>query len=175
MVELKTQNFSENKKLYKKVEDELKALLGKDAVIDHVGSTAIPDMCGKNIIDVLVGAKTEDDFAKFKQLISKTYFASLNSYNATEIYQFFASKTGETGSGDVHIHLVKMQTERYNDFLYLRDYLLENKDEAKAYANHKKELVSSGITDRKEYRRIKSEYVSKLIERARAYHQSKTM
>jgi GrpB-like predicted nucleotidyltransferase (UPF0157 family) len=51
----------------------------------------------------------------------------------------------------------------------LRDYLLANPAEAEAYSNHKKELISRGVTDRKEYRRIKSEYVSALIVRARKF------
>ena len=166
MVELKEQNFEKNKQTYLNLEKNLKTLLGEDVPIDHVGSTAIPNMCGKNIIDILVGAKTKMQFEALKILISgEGYFASQNS--KTEIYQFFASRQGETGEGDVHIHLVIMETDRYNDFLTLRDYLLKNPKEAINYSNHKKELVNIGVIDRKEYRRIKSEYVSKLIERAR--------
>ena len=90
-----------------------------------------------------------------------------NINSRSEIYQFFASKQGETGSGDTHIHLVVMGTDRYEDFLTLRDYLLENKKEAEDYMNHKKKLIELGVTDRKQYRATKSEYVSALIERAR--------
>ena len=64
-------------------------------------------------------------------------------------------------------------TERYDEFLILRDYLLENKAEATAYSNHKKELIKNGITDRKQYRSTKSEYVSKLIERAKNHFKYK--
>lgn len=166
MVELEVQDFEKNKKMYESIKAELKVLLGEDVPIDHVGSTAIPDMCGKNIIDVLVGAKTEQKFVEMREKIANMgYFASQNS--RSEIYQFFASKQGETGSGDTHIHLVVMGTDRYEDFLTLRDYLLENKKEAEDYMNHKKKLIELGVTDRKQYRATKSEYVSALIERAR--------
>ena len=53
MVELKIQNFSENKKSYFEIENKLQKILSSNTPINHVGSTAIPDMCGKNIIDVL--------------------------------------------------------------------------------------------------------------------------
>lgn len=173
MVELEIQDFEKNIKAYKKVEQSLKYVLGENVQVHHVGSTAIPDMCGKNIIDVLVGAKNAQEFGEMRDKIETMgYFASQNS--KSEIYQFFASKQGETGSGDTHIHLVIMGTDRYDDFLTLRDYLLENPAEAEAYSNHKKQLVSSGVTDRKEYRRIKSEYVSALIERARKYKEEKS-
>lgn len=168
MVELKVQDYEKNKMAYAEKERVLFSVLGDDVEINHVGSTAIPDMCGKNIIDILVGAKNQEEFLRFKEIIAGLgYFASQNS--RTEIYQFFASRQGETGEGDSHIHLVIKNTERYNDFLTLRDYLLVNKKEAEDYSNHKKKLVEMGVVDRKEYRRVKSEYVSALIERARKF------
>lgn len=172
MVELVKQDFAKNKEHYKLVESDLISEFGDMVDVDHVGSTAIPDMCGKNIIDVLIGVDDKSQFdSVLKTLVEKGFFASQNS--KTEIYQFFASRQGETGDGDVHLHLVVKDTDRYSDFLTLRDYLLENPAEADAYSNHKKQLVSSGVTDRKEYRRIKSEYVSALIERARKYKEEK--
>ena len=166
MVELVKQDFEKNKMTFEKVKAEILIWLGLNVKVDHVGSTAIPDMVGKNIIDILVGATDSTQFEKFKMIISsKGFYASPNSAN--EIYQFFASKQGETGEGDVHIHLVIMGTVRYDEFLILRDYLLRHKEEAERYLNHKKELISSGVTDRKLYRATKSKYVSELIARAK--------
>ncbi len=166
MVELVTQNFEINKKLYNKIKQQLREKVEQDVPIDHVGSTAIPNMIGKNIIDVLIGANSQVQFQELMGIIVKMgYFPSKNS--KSEIYQFFASRQGETSSGDVHIHLVVLHTNRYNEFLQLRDYLLNNEDEAKAYANHKREIVDTKTAERKDYRAIKSEYVTKLIERAK--------
>ena len=44
---------------------------------------------------------------------------------------FFSSTSKETLSGDIHIHLVIKNTQRYSDFIMLRNYLLNNKTEAK--------------------------------------------
>lgn len=166
MVKLIEQEFAKNKELYKEIERLLREKIDKDIPIDHVGSTAIPNMIGKNIIDVLVGAKDKEQFQELTDLLSKMgYFPSKNSKN--EIYQFFASREGETGAGDVHIHLVILNTDRYNEFLILRNYLLENKDEAMNYTNFKKEIINNISSERKEYRSVKSEYVTKLIERAK--------
>ena len=49
MVELEVQDYDKNKSLYCEVEKSLKSVLGENVPVDHVGSTAIPDMCGKNI------------------------------------------------------------------------------------------------------------------------------
>ena len=169
MIELIKQDYEKNRKLYYNLLAQLHKVLPTTTPIDHVGSTAIPNICGKNIIDILVGAKDEVEFDNFKEkIISLGYYASKNS--KSEIYQFFASREGETGDGDSHIHLVIIGTERYREFLVLRDYLLACPNEAVDYSNHKKELVERGITDRKLYRNTKSEYVSKLIERAKNYY-----
>lgn len=166
MVELVKQNFLKNKKLYQSIARKLSKIMDENVCIDHVGSTAIPNMFGKNIIDILIGAKDENQFKQItKKLVDAGYFASQNSKD--NIYQFFASTEKESGAGDTHIHLVMLNTKRYEDFLVLKNYLLNNPSEALAYSNHKKQLIKKGITDRKEYRATKSDYVTSLIDRAK--------
>jgi hypothetical protein len=46
--------------------------------------------------------------------------------------------------------------------------LLNNEKEALDYSNFKRKIVKEGIIERKEYKRIKSEYVTKLIKKAQA-------
>jgi len=165
MVKLVKQNFLNNKKLYQSVTQKLRYKLNKDIPINHVGSTAIPNMYGKNIIDVLIGAKNEIEFKEIATiLVDMGYFASIHKDN---VYQFFSSRKEETKSGDMHIHLVILNTERYEEFLILKNYLLNNKNEVLAYSNYKKELIQKNITNRKDYKKVKSEYVTKLIERAK--------
>ncbi len=165
MVELRKQNFEKNKKLFISEKNILCATLGKNVQIEHVGSTALPNMIGKDIIDILVVAKDHDEFEVFKTKISELgYFPSVKS--ATEVYQFFASKQTETSRGDIHIHLSIDGTKRCNDFIVLRDYLLSNPQEAKNYANFKVNILKNFSSDRGEYRRVKSDYVSKLIDKA---------
>jgi GrpB-like predicted nucleotidyltransferase (UPF0157 family) len=146
MVKLVKQNFLKNRKLYNNVKQKLIKKLNEDIPINHVGSTSIPNMYGKNIIDVLIGAKDDIQFrAIANMLIDEGYFASDAK---DKIYQFFSSTEKETGSGDTHIHLVISNTERYKEFLILKDYLLNNKSEALAYSNYKKEIIGKGIINR---------------------------
>ena len=166
MVELYTQDFFKNKEEFEKIKRDLLSFLGKNTFIEHVGSTAIPNMVGKNIIDVLVGAENEKEFENFSKMIAKNgYFPSLKS--KTNIYQFFASSEKETTIGDSHIHLVIKNTERFNEFILLKNYLLKNKKEAEDYSNYKKQILISGKVNRSEYRKVKSEYVSNLIKKAK--------
>lgn len=167
MVELVVQDYEKNKIAYQNAKQTLQKTLGKNIDIHHVGSTAIPNIVGKNIIDVLVGAKDKTQFELFyNKLTNLGFFASQNS--KTDIYTFFASSQSETTSGDIHIHLVIKNTERYNEFLILKNYLLEVPQEAQNYSDHKKQILTQTL-ERKQYRQIKSEYVSALIERAKQY------
>ena len=166
MVELKKQNFEENKELYNSIKLELYKKISNSIPIDHVGSTAIPDMYGKNIIDILIGVETKEEFNEISNiLVEMNYVPSQNS--KTNIYQFFASTQNETTMGDIHIHLVVKNTERFNDFILLRDYLLKNTLEAEKYLNYKKQILNNFGADRETYRKIKSEYVTSLIKKAK--------
>jgi len=164
MVKLVKQNFLKNKALFNNVVQKLVKNINKDVPINHVGSTCIPNMYGKNIIDILIGAKNEFQFQEIaKVLLAEGYYASEAK---DKIYQFFSSTEKETASGDIHIHLVILDTERYKEFLTLKNYLLNNKSEALEYSNYKKEIIGKGITSRNEYKAIKSEYIAKLLEKA---------
>lgn len=166
MVAIIKQDYLENKKIYNHIEEDLRRNIDKNIPITHVGSTAIPDMYGKNIIDILIGANNKNQFEEITHvLVNKGFVPSKKSKD--EIYQFFSSTNAETTSGDIHIHLVILNTERYSEFIILKDYLLNNKEEALNYSNLKKEIISDGITDRKQYKTVKSEYVTSLLARAK--------
>lgn len=166
MVELERQNKKINAKIYNETLRKLRNVIKKDVPIDHVGSTAIPNMYGKNIIDILIGAKNEQELEELAtKLKNLGYYPGRN--NKDMIYRFFASTNEETKSGDVHLHLVIINTERYQDFLTLKRYLLKNKEERKKYSNLKKEILKNGYSRRTDYKNIKSKYVNELLERAR--------
>ena len=164
MVILEEQNYNENRKKFKEIKQNLEDKINTNIEITHVGSTSIPTIkYGKNIIDILIGAKDKKEFAEIAKILeSINYIPSDKS--KTEEYQFFTSTKEETKSGDIHIHLTLKETNRYKEFILLKEYFLENKKEAIAYSNFKQKLIAEKINDRKEYKRLKSEYVTKMIE-----------
>lgn len=169
MVTIIKQDYTENKKNYNHIEEDLRKDIDKSIPITQVGSTAIPDMYGKNIIDILIGVNDKNQFEDItKVLVNKGFVPSKKSEDG--IYQFFSSTEAETGSGDTHIHLVISNAERYSEFIILKDYLLNNKEEALNYSNFKKKIISDGITDRKQYKTVKSEYVTNLLARAKKWY-----
>lgn len=172
MVKLVKQNLSINKKIYNKKITEIKKKIGNKYIINHVGSTSIPYMYGKNIIDILIGVNTYEDLEKVtKELIGMGYCPG-SSINDSKC-RFFANTDEETKSGDIHIHVAIKDSDRYREFIILRDYLLNNKVERKNYSNFKKEILKKGNNDREDYKRIKSEYVDELLKRAISWHNNR--
>lgn len=166
MVILEKQNKKVNDKLYKNILKKLRTVIEVNVPIDHVGSTVLPRMYGKNIIDILIGARTNEEMdALSNKIIELGYFPG--SKRTGYIYRFFASTEEETKAGDIHIHLAKVDSDRYKDFLILKNYLLKNKKEKTDYSNFKKNILKTGHNVRDDYKLIKSEYVSKLLDRAR--------
>lgn len=165
MVKIVKQDFEENKRRYNKLVKKLKIKLPNEVQITHIGSTAIPNMYGKNIIDILIGVKDVNQFVEVGKILKDIGFIA-SAKNKDKDYQFFVSTSQETKEGDVHIHLSIINTNRYKEFILIKEYLLKNEDEAKKYSNFKREISKDEI-ERKLYKRIKSEYVSELLERAK--------
>lgn len=88
MVDLVYQDYEKNIRFFGKIRNELMTGLTTKKTIEHVGSTAIKNMYGKNILDILVGVETSEDFdVTFKELENLGYFASTNF--SSSIYHFF--------------------------------------------------------------------------------------
>lgn len=167
MIKLVRQNFQKNKGLFNKIKNQLLLVLDKSAKIDHVGSTAIPNMYGKNIIDALVGVSNFESLKLFAQKIEDLGFYPSNKNDINSGYLFFASSKSETKDGDVHIHLVITSIQRYDDFILLKKYLLNHPDEAKKYREEKYKIAKSAQNQRENYKLLKSQYVDNLLIMAR--------
>ena len=165
IVTLEKQNLKENRKRFQTEAKNLRQDISSDIPINHVGSTTLPYMYGKNIIDILIGANNIEEMEYLTKIIKKhNYYAGSNQSNE---YRFFASRKEETKSGDYHIHLTLINSNKYKDFLILKEYLLKNKEERKAYSGYKKKILKSGVYERNDYKSIKSNYVTALLSRAR--------
>lgn len=141
--------------------EQIRRVLGEEAAIEHVGSSAV-GIGGKNIIDILVGVKNIREAAD--KLIAAGYFEGNDSH---EDRIFLASRQEETQAGDTHIHVCDIDSQTFRDFLTLRDYLRTHPDDAIAYEQKKHVFSEQAQHDRKTYKRLKAAYVSELLERAK--------
>jgi GrpB-like predicted nucleotidyltransferase (UPF0157 family) len=132
--------------------------------IQHVGSTSIPDMPSKPIIDIVVGIKTVNDFGECIKLLQNAgYLLRENASNCRELC--FAKGSEEKRT--YYLQLVKYHGEIWNNYLAFRDYLRTNKESAQQYAFLKQRLSANFADNRVKYTEGKADFIHKTIKTAR--------
>ena len=134
--------------------------------ISHIGSTAIPTIWAKPIIDILVEIPRESNLYDYKDLIiNNGYICMSQSENGLSFNKGYT----ENGYAErvFHLHL------RYvgdNNELYFRDYLIEQPDVAKEYEELKLRLWKKYEHNRDAYTNAKNEFVKKYTEKAKSIY-----
>ena len=131
-----------------------------DFKIQHVGSTAVPGLGGKGIIDILIGLHS---WQQAPTVIKKLKPLSFTHVHPKEAGRIFLSQRAQTGLGDIHIHLAIINGKPYQEFLAFRDYLRKNKGEARRYFRYKQWQLIASCGDRKQYSKQKGVYINKII------------
>ena len=135
-------------------------------VIEHVGSTAVPELGAKPIIDMMVGVSALSEVeSRIPQLESHGYeYVSAHEAQLPE-RRFFQKP--RSGSRTHHLHAVVRDGAFWRRHLLFRDHLRAFPEAATAYLDLKRELASRHRTDRVAYTDGKSAFIESLLERAR--------
>jgi len=156
MVVIVQQNLIKNQRQFALVKRQLLELLGDDVVIEHVGSTAVPGLVGKNIIDIVIGVRASSDVVMVSQRLAQAGWFVGKKCD-------MASRQEETVAGDVHLHLVLVGSQRYRQFVEIRDFLRHNPDWCRRYNQVKCQLVRELRVDRATYKQLKSQFVEQIL------------
>lgn len=143
----------------------LSALLAPYApVISHVGSTAIPDMMAKPIIDILVEVPSDADYSLIRHLMEAAGYICMSA-SSTRI----SFNKGYTPRGYAdrvfHVHLRRIGD---NDELYFRDYLILHPEVAIQYQLLKQSLLPRFANDRDAYTRAKTPFITDITRLAKS-------
>ena len=147
---------------FDRVKKKMYKVFGKKLSIHHIGSTAVPGLAGKGIIDVLIGVK---NWREGREIVKKLRHIGFYHVHPKEKGRIFLSNKEETMFGDVHIHIVRKKTKQYNDLLNFRDYLIKHKMERKKYFETKIRLSEKVKGDRKKYTILKGKYIKLVLHR----------
>jgi GrpB-like predicted nucleotidyltransferase (UPF0157 family) len=136
--------------------------IGESSVygIHHVGSTAVPGLAAKPIIDVLVGVRSLDESrACFEPLARLDYMYA--PYLPEEMHWFCKPHPSRRTH---HLHLVPVGTQRYTDELAFRDRLRADPQAAEEYLALKRDLARRFSHDREAYTDAKSSFVRRVLD-----------
>jgi GrpB-like predicted nucleotidyltransferase (UPF0157 family) len=127
--------------------------------IHHVGSTAVPELEAKPIIDILVGVRDLDEArACFDPLAHLDYLYA--PYLPEQMHWFCKPDPSRRTH---HLHLVPVDSQRYRDELVFRDRLRSDPALAGRYVALKRELAQAHPTDREAYTDGKSTFISSCL------------
>ncbi|MCH5165464.1 MAG: GrpB family protein [Clostridiales bacterium] len=142
---------------YAEEADKLKKILPKNAVINHIGSTAVKGIWAKPIVDILVEVSGNlTDIAA--NLINSGYIKMREDENRISLNKGYT----ENGFAKKVFHL-HLRHNGDNDEIYFRDYLNTHNEIAKEYEALKLGLWKKFEHDRDGYTNAKGEFVKKYM------------
>jgi len=133
--------------------------------IHHVGSTAVPGLSAKPVIDILVGVESLAASRPCLELLEPLQY--VHSPYRAEVMHWFCKP--DPSRRTHHLHLVPTGSARYVEELAFRDYLRAHPDHARAYEALKRELAVRFRDDRDGYTEGKAAFVRELTDRAVAW------
>lgn len=143
--------------------DRLLALFPHDLrAVEHIGSTAIPGMPAKPIVDLLAGVDSMAVAdALFDQVLAHGYATSRAFNEMLADRRWFMRSVN--GRRTHHLHIVVLDSPTWHKHLLFRDRLRANASLAQSYANLKVDLAARFEHDREAYTDGKSEFVASVL------------
>jgi len=132
--------------------------------IEHSGSTAVPNLGGKNIVDVMAGVSSLEE--------AKQCLAPLGSISYTEVTPqvdnadwYYCLEKSQQALG-YHLHLVRFGSEHWKKHVIFRDFLRKNLKVAQEYYALKKGLAAKYGANRLGYTEAKTAFIESVIAKA---------
>jgi len=146
-------------KLFEKEREKLKKIIPSSR-IEHIGSTAVKNLGGKGIIDILVSVVKKDLEKSKDKLVNSDYFLSKTGGDKNRI--FFEKEYGFFKKRKVHIHLTFINSKIYKEAIKFRNSLRKNKNLREKYSNIKQKAISLGKKN-KDYRKFKEKFIREVL------------
>lgn len=150
--------------------EKLKAALPLNCIVDiqHVGSTAIPGLSAKPIIDIQIAAKSLDEMKVIAvpalQKLGYEYWYD----NPDPERMFFVKGMPPYGEKRTHhVHIVEPTSKHWEGKVLFRDFLISHPEAANEYEQLKIELAQQHTFDREQYTDAKGEFVNKILKLAK--------
>jgi GrpB-like predicted nucleotidyltransferase (UPF0157 family) len=132
--------------------------------VQHVGSTAVPGIDAKPIIDMAIGV----DDPKGAEAVIRAALESIgwelrHEAVLTGNRLFFVKGQPRTH----HLHVVERDSDVWTDMLLFRDFLLDHPEVAAQYLSFKRQLAERFAAKRESYTRGKGPFIESALEVAR--------
>ncbi len=154
-----------NAKWAEEFEKEKKRLFGalgdKVISIQHIGSTSVPGLDAKPIIDLALGIRRFKDAEKLMKPLAQLGY----NFDRKFQYQRFLAKGPDT-KRTRYLHVMRFNGKKWRNDKLFRDYLRTHPKQAKAYSDPKRNLSKQYPDKRQKYSDGKDKFVKKTLRMA---------
>ena len=152
------------KDMYKEESEKIKDVLS-DIIIDihHIGSTAIPGIKSKPVIDILVEVKDIEAVDQYNNKIEELGYEVMGEHGIPK--RRFFRKGGNKRTH--HIHIFKVGNEEIERHINFKEYLIAHPDKAREYSKLKEKLANKYTYDVENYTNSKSDFIKKINRKAK--------
>lgn len=136
-----------------------RALADRQVEIAHIGSTSVPGLAAKPIVDIVVAVAditAEEDY--LDALLAAGYEMRVREPGHRMV---------RTPERDVHVHVYERGARAVDEYLLLRDRLRTDAADRSLYERTKRELLQRGWDDMNAYADAKTAVIDAIKERAR--------
>jgi len=126
--------------------------------IEHIGSTAVPGMPAKPIIDLLAGVESMSLAKSIAERVSASRYTTSAEFNETLVDRMWFMRWAE-GHRTHHLHVVVQDGNVWREHLAFRDVLRSSPPLAARYAALKNQLAARHSTDREAYTNAKAGFI----------------
>jgi GrpB-like predicted nucleotidyltransferase (UPF0157 family) len=150
--------------MYEEARAEIVARCGRLVrAVEHVGSTSVPGLAAKPIIDIMAGVGSLDDAPSLVAPLAAVGFEYVPKDDQPNRLFF---RRGERGAGTHHLHVVEFGGAEWRRHLLFRDRLRADDEKAREYARLKRELAAAHAEDRGAYTEAKTPFIARVVEEA---------
>jgi GrpB-like predicted nucleotidyltransferase (UPF0157 family) len=150
--------------------EKLASILGAEAVsIHHIGSTAIPDIHAKPIVDILIEVADIKKVDSFNRAMIRQGYQPQGEFGIPG-RRFFIK--GGDANRTCHIHIFEAKNPEICRHLRFRDYMIAHPKDAQAYSRLKQALAQQCPEDIKSYMAGKDAFIKEIDKKAKAWRES---
>lgn len=140
----------------------LSSVLAASALhVEHVGSTAVPGMRAKPILDIAIAIRSYDDGHALVPRLEALGYQYRGEYGIPRRHYFVLGAPIRTH----HLHVLELDCAQWRRHLAFRDWLLSSPENAAAYSEVKARCVAQASGCRKEYQRLKTSFIDDAMRR----------
>ena len=149
-------------KLFAAEKKRIAAAIENSAMIEHIGSSAVPGLGGKGIIDIAIAVDKQDLNKASQQLQNLGYEFRPTFSTPDRLYFIIYLPDPEEESRRYHVHLTYPENNEWKEFIIFRHYLKSNPEALQEYAEMKKQAALEANHDGNLYRKLKEPMFQKL-------------